>query len=88
MDRQNQDNTQGSRKAIAISEVFPKSGLVYSEKYVCAKLQFFCFQILTAVFVNRGGLAEVLCKPKILPLKSAVLEALQKIENSDGVDDE
>jgi hypothetical protein len=25
-------------------------------------------------------LAEILCKPKILPLKSAVLEQLQKIE--------
>jgi len=30
----------------------------------------------------RGGLAEVLCKPKIMPLKSAVLEQLQKIEAS------
>jgi hypothetical protein len=28
----------------------------------------------------RGGLAEVLCKPKILPIKSAVLEQLQKID--------
>jgi hypothetical protein len=31
-------------------------------------------------YLNRGGLAEILCKPKILPLKSAVLEQLQKIE--------
>eukprot|EP01031_Cornospumella_fuschlensis_P044338 gene44338-54220_t len=47
------------RKAV-ISEVLPKSGLVYSEK---------------------GGLGEILCKPKILPLKSAVLEQLQKLES-------
>lgn len=33
-------------------------------------------------FVDRGGLAEILCKPKILPLKSAVLEQLQKIEQA------
>lgn len=32
------------------------------------------------VYSERGGLAEVLCKPKILPLKSAVIEQLQKIE--------
>jgi hypothetical protein len=32
------------------------------------------------VFFKRGGLAEILCKPKILPIKSAVLERLQKIE--------
>jgi hypothetical protein len=31
---------------------------------------------------NRGGLAEVLCKPKILPLRSAVLEQLRKIERA------
>ena len=30
----------------------------------------------------RGGLAEILCKPKILPLKSAVLEQLQRIEQA------
>ena len=46
-------------KKDTIKEIFPKTGLVYSE---------------------RGGLAEVLCKPKIMPLKSAVLEQLQKIE--------
>jgi len=45
-----------------VSEVLPKSGLVYSEK---------------------GGFAEVLCKPKIMPLKSAVLEQLQKIESAE-----
>jgi BBSome-interacting protein 1 len=32
------------------------------------------------VYSERGALAEVLCKPKIMPLKSAVLEQLQKIE--------
>ena len=32
------------------------------------------------VIAERGPLAEVLCKPKILPLKSAVLERLIKIE--------
>jgi hypothetical protein len=31
--------------------------------------------------ICRGGFAEILCKPKILPLKSAVLEQLQRIEN-------
>ena len=30
--------------------------------------------------LSRGGLAEVLCKPKILPLKSAALVKLQKIQ--------
>lgn len=30
----------------------------------------------------RGGLAELICKPKIMPLKSAVLEQLQKIERA------
>jgi hypothetical protein len=32
--------------------------------------------------IHRGGLSEILCKPKILPLKSAVLEQLQKIERA------
>ncbi|CAM9512837.1 unnamed protein product [Ectocarpus fasciculatus] len=32
------------------------------------------------VYSERGALSEVLCKPKIMPLKSAVLEQLQKIE--------
>lgn len=32
------------------------------------------------VYSEKGGLAEILCKPKILPLKSAVLELLQKVE--------
>ena len=32
------------------------------------------------VYSEKGGLAEILCKPKILPLKSIVLEQLQKIE--------
>jgi hypothetical protein len=32
--------------------------------------------------LRRGGFAEILCKPKILPLKSAVLEQLQKLEQS------
>eukprot|EP00607_Mallomonas_marina_P006796 CAMPEP_0182426910 /NCGR_PEP_ID=MMETSP1167-20130531/13436_1 /TAXON_ID=2988 /ORGANISM="Mallomonas Sp, Strain CCMP3275" /LENGTH=65 /DNA_ID=CAMNT_0024608681 /DNA_START=72 /DNA_END=269 /DNA_ORIENTATION=- len=32
------------------------------------------------VYSERGGLSEVLCKPKIMPLKSAVIEQLQKIE--------
>lgn len=34
------------------------------------------------IYLIRGGLAEILCKPKILPLKSAVLEQLQKIEQA------
>lgn len=32
------------------------------------------------VYSERGALSEILCKPKIIPLKSAVLEKLQKIE--------
>lgn len=32
------------------------------------------------VYSERGALSEVLCKPKIMPLKSAVLEQLQRIE--------
>ncbi|KAJ1437661.1 cilia BBSome complex subunit 10 [Ochromonadaceae sp. CCMP2298] len=44
------------------------------------------------VYSEKGGLAEILCKPKILPLKSAVLEQLQRIEqaaevNADAKDD-
>jgi BBSome-interacting protein 1 len=49
------------KQASQITEILPKSGLVYSEK---------------------GGFAEILCKPKILPLKSAVLEQLQKLEQA------
>lgn len=32
------------------------------------------------VMAEKSSLNEVLCKPKILPLKSAVLEQLMKIE--------
>ena len=32
------------------------------------------------VYSERGALTEVLCKPKIMPLKSAMLEKIQKIE--------
>lgn len=32
------------------------------------------------VYSERGALSETLCKPKIMPLKSAVLEKIQKIE--------
>jgi hypothetical protein len=34
------------------------------------------------LYKSRGGFAEILCKPKILPLKSAVLQQLQIIEQS------
>jgi len=40
-----------------ISEVLPKSGLVYSEK---------------------GSLSEILCKPKIMPIKSASLQRMEE----------
>lgn len=44
---------------------------------------------LSSICTNsRGGLAEILCKPKILPLKSAVLEQLQKIEREIEVKEE
>jgi len=32
--------------------------------------------------ILRGGHAEILCKPKILPIKSSVIEKLEKIENA------
>lgn len=34
------------------------------------------------VYSERGDLQEVLCKPKILPLKSAVLVQLRKLEEA------
>lgn len=34
------------------------------------------------LLIIRGGLAEILCKPKILPLKSSVLEQLQKMDQA------
>jgi BBSome-interacting protein 1 len=34
------------------------------------------------VYSERGSLTEILCKPKILPLKSVVLEQLEKIERA------
>eukprot|EP01040_Poterioochromonas_malhamensis_P005087 gene5088-5452_t len=42
------------------------------------------------VYSEKGGFAEILCKPKILPLKSAVLEQLQRLEVAEekGVDEE
>lgn len=40
-------------------EVFPKSGIVYSE---------------------RSNLTDVLCKPKIMPIKSVTLEKLEQME--------
>ena len=43
----------------SLQEVFPKAGLVVSEK---------------------GQLSEVLCKPKIFPLKSVTLEKLENME--------
>ena len=41
------------------------------------------------VMSEKSTLSEVLCKPKILPLKSAVLEKLIKIEdnNEDKLDE-
>ncbi len=44
---------------VAIQEVLPKAGLVYSEK---------------------GNLSEVMCKPKIMALKSVTLEKLEAME--------
>lgn len=32
------------------------------------------------VYSEKGNLAEVLCKPKLLPIKSAVLEKLERLE--------
>ena len=42
-----------------LTEVIPKSGLVYSE---------------------RGNLTEVMCKPKIMPIKSITLQKLEEME--------
>ncbi len=39
------------------------------------------------VYSERGALSEVLCKPKIIPLKSSVLEKLQKIEGENDPED-
>ena len=39
------------------------------------------------VYSERGGLQEALCKPKLLPLKSAVLEQLRKAEANERPDD-
>jgi len=40
------------------------------------------------VYSERGPLPEILCKPKILPLKSAVLEQLEAIEKAADVEQE
>lgn len=79
----------GGRKTI-ISEVLPKSGLVYSEKLVIYHLfKRYSVQSLCQVHIYaRGGLGEILCKPKILPLKSAELEQLQKLESQAASDNE
>jgi len=91
--------------ASSLQEVLPKSGLVYSERCVSqlaltafssmSAFPLTIHRLLTHVVVTachatgRGGLAEILCKPKILPLKSAVLEQLQRIEReADGKDDD
>ena len=52
-------DTEYERLKAQLSEVLPKTGLVYSE---------------------RGPLTEVLCKPKIMPLKSETLKKLEKME--------
>jgi hypothetical protein len=82
----------GGEKKNAIREILPRSGLVYSEKLVFL-LFGIAFLIVLLFFDGRGGLAEILCKPKIMPLKSAVLEQLQKIERAseilnDGIQEE
>ena len=53
--------TAPSKKAVVITEILPKTGLVYSEK---------------------GNLSEVLCKPKIMPIKSESLLKLESLEKS------
>ena len=42
-----------------LSEVLPKTGLVYSE---------------------RGAMTEILCKPKIMPIKSDALKKFERME--------
>jgi BBSome-interacting protein 1 len=44
-----------------LTEVLPKSGLVYSEK---------------------GDLPEIVCKPKLMPLKSATLEKIMALDKA------
>ena len=39
------------------------------------------------VYSERGALSEILCKPKIIPLKSAVLEKLQKLEGENDTEE-
>lgn len=47
------------QKEVDLNEVFPKSGLVYSEK---------------------NALSEILCKPKLLPIKSTTLKKLKNVQ--------
>lgn len=40
-----------------------------------------------AVFVEKGELREVLCKPKILPIKSTALQKVESLERAAAVPD-
>jgi BBSome-interacting protein 1 len=62
-----------------VSELIQFSKMTKSIEEVKAQLK----EILPKtglVYSERGGLSEILCKPKIMPLKSTVLEQLQKLE--------
>lgn len=39
------------------------------------------------VYSERGGLVEILCKPKIMPMKSSVMEKLKKFEQNNDAEE-
>jgi BBSome-interacting protein 1 len=57
------------KAAVAIKEVLPKNGLVYSEK---------------------GAMSEMLCRPKILPIKSVEQTEMEKkqLDEAMAIDEE
>jgi len=59
MDTVRETKEEGEKVVPQLSEVLPRSGLVFSE---------------------RGNLTDILCKPKILPLKSATLLRMEELE--------
>ena len=61
------------KKAITIEQINIKK-LIDSLKEITPKAG--------SVFAEKGELKEILCKPKILPLKSLTLQKLEKMEQN------
>eukprot|EP00640_Fibrocapsa_japonica_P008379 CAMPEP_0113938618 /NCGR_PEP_ID=MMETSP1339-20121228/5031_1 /TAXON_ID=94617 /ORGANISM="Fibrocapsa japonica" /LENGTH=70 /DNA_ID=CAMNT_0000941813 /DNA_START=60 /DNA_END=272 /DNA_ORIENTATION=- /assembly_acc=CAM_ASM_000762 len=40
------------------------------------------------VYSEKGNLSEVLCKPKIMPIKSLTLEKMEQLEQAQNPDEE